>query len=167
MTSACFSAPCRKPSAISRARRYRSCSLRGPRITTPGSRSSASRGRPSSLSARPPRTARAPHDAAEPGGAGAVVARQRRSVHGHRIVKAFGAGTTGGDSSIRHLIGSTGRACERPVCCRSFHRWELVGGVALVLALWVRSREIAANRLTTGSSPLHHDAVPDTGRRAN
>ena len=70
---------------------------------------------------------------------------------GHRIVKAFGAeereATKFHQASHRYY-----RTSMRVTSVLSLlpPLMELVGGVALVLALWYGSREIAAGRLTTG-----------------
>ncbi len=70
---------------------------------------------------------------------------------GHRIVKAFGAeereATKFHQASHRYY-----RTSMRVTSVLSLlpPLMELVGGVALVLALWYGSREIAATRLTTG-----------------
>ena len=70
---------------------------------------------------------------------------------GHRIVKAFGAEEREAakfhQASYRYY-----RTSMRVTSVLSLlpPLMELVGGVALVLALWYGSREIAANRLSTG-----------------
>ena len=70
---------------------------------------------------------------------------------GHRIVKAFGA--EGREASkFEQASHRFYRTSMRVTSVLSLlpPLMELVGGVALVLALWYGSREIAAERLTTG-----------------
>ena len=103
------------------------------------------------LSAGPARPARAAHDAAQPGGARADVARQRRGVHRppHRQgVRRRGA--RGGEVRARvralypHQHEGDGALSAAAAAD------GVIGGVAFVAALWYGSREIAAGRLTTG-----------------
>ena len=70
---------------------------------------------------------------------------------GHRIVKAFGAEEREA-SKFQQASHRFYRTSMRVTSVLSVlpPLMELVGGVALVLALWYGSREIAAERLTTG-----------------
>ena len=70
---------------------------------------------------------------------------------GHRIVKAFGAEEREA-SKFQQASHRFYRTSMRVTSVLSLlpPLMELVGGVALVLALWYGSREIAAERLTTG-----------------
>jgi len=70
---------------------------------------------------------------------------------GHRIVKAFGAEEREAAKfhQASHRFYRTSMRVTRVLSLLP-PLMELVGGVALVLALWYGSREIAANRLTTG-----------------
>jgi len=70
---------------------------------------------------------------------------------GHRIVKAFGAEEREA-AKFQQASNHFYRTSMRVTSVLSIlpPLMELVGGVALVLALWYGSREIAAGRLTTG-----------------
>jgi subfamily B ATP-binding cassette protein MsbA len=70
---------------------------------------------------------------------------------GHRIVKAFGAETREASKFTKasYRYYRTSMRVTRVLSVLP-PLMELVGGLAFVLALWYGSREIAANRLTTG-----------------